>query len=116
MKAGLSVLLVFGVLAVGGCASAERPITWVRADGRPADEPAVRLAHAQCRAEALAAGARYGQARVLEAYAQVPQIDFSPLGRLGDDYARGRQMGLQDEMIRAAMVAGMARSGYLQQS
>src|SRR6185503_17188317 len=102
------------------CASSERPITWIRADGRPTEQGAVRLAHAQCRAEALASGGRYGQARVLEAYAQVPSIDFSPLGGRGDtyheSYARGRQMALQDEMTRAAMAACMARSGYLQQT
>jgi hypothetical protein len=114
---------------LAGCASAERqttPITWARVDGRPIDSTALAQVHAVCKAEAIAAGARYSSLSEtnLMAYdnmypsVHVPSVDFSWLGDLprvqDEGAARRRQRELQDSMIQSAMFGCMARNGYIQ--
>lgn len=116
-------------LCLSGCASSAPPsysappadsaASWSNQGGGAAPDPKLQLAIAQCRAEALQAAARHSAmewARRSYAQAGVPQVDFSPIGRLGDEYQRGRARAQQEEMrnqiLVATMEACMARAGY----
>jgi hypothetical protein len=120
--------LLTGAL-LASCASAERqttPITWARVDGRPIDSASLAQVHAVCKAEAIAAGARYSSLSDtnLMAYdgmypaVNFPAVDFSGLGELPTiahtAVAARRQRDLQDSMIPSAMFGCMARNGYIQ--
>jgi hypothetical protein len=111
-------------MLLASCASApQKAVNWARVDAKPINRATLEQTLAVCRAEAIAAGARYGSySSGLEAFAQtgygMPSVDFSPLGNLGNDYQaaadRRRRIDLQDSMIRSAMSACMARSGYIE--
>jgi hypothetical protein len=155
----ISILTIVACV-VTGCASAPRPVTWVRVDGRGFDGPTLQAQLAQCRAEGYAALAAakqpalqytdepdrivvaqnpyvvvpppsspgsYQAPQVRNPYVvgsppspgsyQAPLIDFSPIGRLPDDYARGRnqrrQWDTEDALLNSTIEACMARSGYI---
>jgi hypothetical protein len=122
MRAILGLLLAGALLT--DCSRDEKPvpITWARVDGRPIASAALAQAHAVCKAEAIAAGARYSSLSETNVMAYdgygMPSIDFSPLGDLPNAYNAGaaarRQRELQDSMIQSAMAGCMARNGYIQ--
>jgi len=123
MRAILGLLLAGALLA--GCANAEKPqapIVWASVDGRAVDQARLAQAKAVCKAEAIAAAARYSSNETNTALAYdsiIPQVDFSPLGTLPEAYEAGvaarRRRELQEGLLLSAFTGCMARNGYITQ-
>lgn len=104
-------IVVLGLIVAGCATQQQQPITWVRVDGKPVVREHLQQVGVQCQAEALAASTRQGALDdPYKAYAQVPAVDFSPLGDIGNTIARNRQ---RNSMVEAAMLGCMARNGYI---
>jgi hypothetical protein len=122
-------------VALAACGLTEKPDVWVRTDGRPVAPATLSAVTAECRNEAVLAVAKFGKLEIPGAYAQAGNnpyvvspgptyqttpMDFSAVGRWGDDYAAGaerrRREELQNQLMRTTMDACMAHSGYIRPS